>query len=170
MFFEIFVSTLTKNNLGWSTCLLGPPTPRNRTIFGMHQTPLPRYLGVVPDRGGRGEMIQPIAVWCDCNLNLPPAVNGRLLGNPIPAHVAQNLLCSVTTRKHHGNRHNERIPRLPVSCSQRFWFLNYRRYCCVVVPQQHNNNGDNSKTKNHQNKRTEVSGSSRYGGSRGVPT
>ena len=115
-------------------------------------------------------MIQPIAVWCDCNLNLPPAVNGRLLGNPIPAHVAQNLLCSVTTRKHHRHRRNVRTTPHAVSCSQRFSFLNYRRYCCVVVPQQHNNNGDNSKTKNRQNKPTEVSGSFRYGGSRGVST
>ena len=78
-------------------------------------------------------MIQPIAIWCDCNLNLPPAVNGRLLGNPIPAHVAQNLLCSVTTWKHHSHRRNARTTAHASSCSQRFSFLNYRRYCCVVV-------------------------------------
>ena len=115
-------------------------------------------------------MIQPIAVWCRCNLNLPPAVNGRLLGNPIPASVPQNLLCSVTTRKHHRHRRNARTTAHAGSCPQRFSFLNYRRYCCVVVAQQHNNNDDNSKTKNRQNKRTEVSGSSRDGGSRGVFT
>ena len=100
----------------------------------MFQTPLPRYLRVVSDRGGRGGMIQPIAVWCDCNLNLPPAVNGSLLGNPIPAHLAQNLLGSVTTRKHHRHRRNARTTLHAGSCSQRVSFLNHR--CCLNY---HNN-------------------------------
>ena len=102
-------------------------------------------------------MIQPIAVWCDCNLNLPPAVNGSLLGNPIAPHLAQNLLGSVTTtRKHHRHRRNARTTAGACSCSQFFSFLNYRRYCCVVVAQQHNNNGDNSKSKNVENKQIDV--------------
>ena len=42
-------------------------------------------------------MIQPIAVWCDCNLNLPPAVNGSLLGNPMVCVLIDMIYLYITS-------------------------------------------------------------------------